>query len=118
MGLKLAFPACRINSVKLTISRSVHIHARVGYAQGPQVPHPAAPEYQQELLTHTRWWREIYQHRSKEGAECLSVTIDFGPPNYLHALPFSNEPVANLWEVCDWMRQYIAAEIAHESFKE
>ncbi|WP_145036507.1 hypothetical protein [Paenibacillus sp. Y412MC10] len=111
MGLKLAFPACRINSVKLTISRSVHIHARVGYDQGPQVPHPAAPEYQQELLTHTRWWREIYQHRSKEGAECLSVTTEFGPPNYLHTLPFSNEPVANLWEVCDWMRQFIAAEI-------
>lgn len=61
---------------------------------------------------------EIYQHRSKEGAECLSVTTEFGPPNYLHTLPFSNEPVANLWEVCDWMRQFIAAEIAHESFNE
>ncbi|EGG37371.1 sugar phosphate isomerase/epimerase family protein [Paenibacillus sp. HGF5] len=108
----------QVYNVKLAISRSVHIHARVGYAQGPQVPHPAAPEYQQELLTHTRWWREIYQHRSKEGAECLSVTTEFGPPNYLHTLPFSNEPVANLWEVCDWMRQFIAAEIARESFNE
>jgi sugar phosphate isomerase/epimerase len=36
-----------------------HIHARVGYAQGPQVPDPRAPEYQDALVAHERWWDQI-----------------------------------------------------------
>jgi hypothetical protein len=36
-----------------------HIHARVGYAQGPQVPDPRAPEYQAALVAHERWWDQI-----------------------------------------------------------
>ena len=32
-------------TLSLVASRAALIHARVGYAQGPQVPHPAAPEY-------------------------------------------------------------------------
>ena len=36
-----------------------HIHARVGYAQGPQVPDPRAPEYLPALTAHERWWDQI-----------------------------------------------------------
>ena len=36
-----------------------HIHARVGYAQGPQVPDPRAPEYLDALEHHERWWDAI-----------------------------------------------------------
>ena len=39
--------------------RAHHIHARVGCEQGPQVPHPAAPEYQEALTAHERWWTQI-----------------------------------------------------------
>lgn len=31
--------------LKLVADRTFHIHARVGYAHGPQVPDPSAPEY-------------------------------------------------------------------------
>lgn len=90
------------NLVKI-MNRSLHIHARVGYAEGPQVPHPAAPEYKTELETHEGWWARILSQHEKKGSEFITVTPEFGPPGYMHTLPFNNEPVADLWDVCLWM---------------
>jgi hypothetical protein len=83
----------------------VHIHARVGYDQGPQVPHPAAPEYAGVLQAHQRWWESIWRAQLAAGREVSSMTPEFGPDGYLHQLPFSGEPVADLWQINDWMRQ-------------
>ncbi len=80
--------------------RCAHLHARVGYEQGPQVPDPSAPEYAGHLAAHERWWKQIVDARA--GAE-LTVTPEFGPPGYLHTLPHTNVPVADLEAVCDWM---------------
>lgn len=33
---------------------AIHIHARVGYEQGPQVPDPRAPEYKNHLKAHNK----------------------------------------------------------------
>ncbi|WP_088549603.1 sugar phosphate isomerase/epimerase family protein [Paenibacillus aquistagni] len=81
----------------------VHIHARVGYAEGPQVPHPGAPEYERELHAHEQWWREICLKRQEEGQHLMTFTAEYGPPGYMHTLPFTNQPVSDLWEVCSWM---------------
>lgn len=44
----------------LEVARATkHIHARVGYAQGPQVSDPRAPEYAPALTAHERWWDQI-----------------------------------------------------------
>ena len=46
--------------VMVEVARATkHIHARVGYAQGPQVPDPRAPEYSSALSSHERWWDQI-----------------------------------------------------------
>lgn len=84
------------------IDRTVHIHARVGYAEGPQVPHPAAPEYARELAVHERWWGQMLSARAARGFESITVTPEYGPPGYLHTLPFTNRPAADLWDVCAW----------------
>lgn len=71
------------------VSHCAYIHARVGYAQGPQVPDPAATEYEKELRKHTQWWQQIVDyHRQKQSSE-LIITPEFGPPPYL--LPGGNE---------------------------
>ena len=31
------------------------------------------------------------------------MTPEFGPDGYLHTLPFTNAPVADLWELNCWM---------------
>jgi hypothetical protein len=40
-------------------SHTIHIHARVGYAQGPQVSDPRAPEFAATLERHEAWWDQI-----------------------------------------------------------
>jgi len=87
----------------LAISRARHVHARVGYAQGPQVPDPRAPEYEAELLAHEGWWRRIAVAAAERGQAFLSVTPEFGPDGYLQQAPFSKRPVADLDELNRWM---------------
>ncbi|OXM83723.1 sugar phosphate isomerase/epimerase family protein [Paenibacillus rigui] len=92
-------------NLALAIERTIHIHARVGYAEGPQVPHPAAPEYARELAVHEGWWERILQHQKERGRTVATVTPEFGPPGYMHTLPFTGQPVADLWDVCLWMSE-------------
>ena len=87
----------------IAIERSVHIHGRVGYAEGPQVPDPAAPEWESALLRHETLWDRIVQRHEAAGAKELSFDPEFGPPAYMHTLPHTNQPVADLWTVCKWM---------------
>ncbi len=37
-----------------------HLHARVGYDQGPQVPDPRAPEYLPALNSHLNYWQQAW----------------------------------------------------------
>jgi len=87
----------------LVIERARHIHARVGYAQGPQVPDPRAPEYETELLAHEGWWRRIALSVAARGTEPVTLTPEFGPDGYLHQAPFTRLPVADLASLNRWM---------------
>jgi len=80
-----------------------HIHARVGYDQGPQVPHPAAPEYAEALSSHQHCWEVFWEAQRTAGAVSTTMTPEFGPDGYLHQLPFTRAPVADLWEINRWM---------------
>lgn len=80
-----------------------HIHARVGYDQGPQVPHPAAPEYAEALAAHQHWWEVIWRAQQQRGYTLTSMTPEFGPDGYLHRLPFTAMPVADLRQINQWM---------------
>jgi sugar phosphate isomerase/epimerase len=80
-----------------------HIHARVGYEEGPQVPDPRAPEWAAHLSAHESWWREIWRSQQARGLDRSTVTPEFGPPPYMQCLPVSREPVSDLAEICEWM---------------
>lgn len=82
-----------------------HIHARVGYEQGPQVPDPRAPEYEYALRAHQSWWGIIWQSQIKRQFGFTSMTPEFGPDGYLHLAPFTLTPVADLWELNQWMAE-------------
>jgi sugar phosphate isomerase/epimerase len=90
-------------NLSIAMQRTIHIHTRVGYIQGPQVPHPDAPEYKQELQTHEGWWGGIIQNHVVAGTQ-LTYTPEFGPPPYMASIPYTNQPIADLWQVCLWMK--------------
>jgi sugar phosphate isomerase/epimerase len=89
----------------LCAERAHHIHARVGYDQGPQVPHPAAPEHREALEAHERWWTQIWRSQHARGMAVTTLTPEFGPDGYLHQLPFTGTPVADLIEINRWIAE-------------
>lgn len=94
--------------LSLFASRCGHMHARVGYDQGPQVPHPAAPEHQRDLEAHLAWWISLVRAAAAAGRSQFTITPEFGPDGYLHRLPFTGAPVADLWEVNVWIKHLLA----------
>jgi sugar phosphate isomerase/epimerase len=86
-------------AVSLAISRTDHIHARVGFAEGPQISDPRAPEWGKALNAHLGWWDRIMETHQKKGTPALTITPEFGPAPYMPALPFTEMPVTSQWEV-------------------
>ena len=91
------------DAVREVAKHAHHIHARVGYDQGPQVPHPAAPEYASALASHQRCWETIWSQQFALGRACSTMTPEFGPDGYLHTLPYTRQPVADLEQINAWM---------------
>ncbi len=80
-----------------------HVHARVGFEEGPQVSDPRAPEWAGHLAAHEGWWRVIWKSQLERGLKLTTLTPEFGPAPYMPLLPFTQAPVTKLAEVCDWM---------------
>ena len=101
-----------LDIIQLCAKRCINLHARVGYEQGPQVPDPRAPEYQRHVEAHERWWQIVWEAQAVQGRAISPLTPEFGPPDYLHTLPYSHVPVADLWEICNCQAQRQAARFA------
>jgi sugar phosphate isomerase/epimerase len=86
-------------SLEAAIERADHLHARVGYAEGPQVSDPRAPEWQDALEAHLAWWDRVVERRRGEGATRFTVTPEFGPAPYMPTIPYTGEPMADQWAV-------------------
>ena len=85
--------------------RAIHIHARVGFENGPQVNDPRAPEWKTHVEAHEKWWTWIWEAQKAQGASFITMTPEFGPPTYLPTQPFTQTPIANLEEICNWQAQ-------------
>ena len=79
------------------MERTDHIHARVGFEEGPQVNNPQAPEWDKALNRHLSIWESIILSHWKTGKP-MTITTEFGPPNYLPTAPFTQKPLSNQWE--------------------
>lgn len=98
-------------------ARAIHIHGRVGHREGPQVSDPRAPEYAQELAAHEDWWKRIVNAHFARGETTMTFTPEFGPPGYMPTLPYTKQPVADLWELNAWMaRRFV--RLAEEAIAE
>jgi hypothetical protein len=84
--------------VEKTIARACHIHARVGYEEGPQISDPRAPEWQYALNAHLAWWDAVVQNAKNMNRDVLTITPEFGPAPYMPLLPYTLTPVSSQWD--------------------
>lgn len=105
-------PDDQLPAIRLVAERCLHLHARVGHAQGPQVNDPRAPEWATELAAHERWWDLCWAAQERRGLAESTLTPEFGPPTYQPTAPYSGAPLADLSAICDWMARRQAERFA------
>jgi sugar phosphate isomerase/epimerase len=89
-------------AMALAIDRTDHIHARVGYPEGPQVSDPRMKEHELVLEKHLGWWDRVVEKKKKQN-EILTITPEFGPHPYMVNTPTTGTPISDQWEINVWM---------------
>lgn len=92
----------QLEAVEMAIARTDHIHARIGFAQGPQITDPRSPEWNAELEFHLNCWDKVVAIKKKKRSS-LTITPEFGPFPYMMTLPFTQQEVADQWEINKYM---------------
>lgn len=95
------------DTMNAIMERVDHMHARVGYPEGPQVSDPRIPAWQEAVSHHLVWWDKLLMKKLEEGNDIFTITPEFGPYPYMVHLPHSNEPIADQWEVNVYMKDYL-----------
>lgn len=95
-----------------TLPHVRHVHARVGFENGPQVTDPRAPEWKYTLDAFLNWWDRIVAINSAANQKVLTFTTEFGPPPYMPVIPFENKPIADQFEINCFMKDLLCERYA------
>jgi len=90
-------------ALEAAIQRTDHIHARIGYLNGPQVTDPRSSEWSDVVEKHLDIWRRVIALKQKNGIGELTFTTEFGPFPYMQLQPFTGKPLADQWEINEHM---------------
>jgi sugar phosphate isomerase/epimerase len=93
--------------VEEAIRRTKHVHARVGYTQGPQVPDPRLAEWQEPVNFFLSLWERIIENQKLAGVEYFTMTTEFGPPPYMWTKTEDNTPIKCQWEINLFMKDLL-----------
>jgi sugar phosphate isomerase/epimerase len=91
--------ADQAETIDLALRRTDHIHARIGHPEGPQVNDPRAPEWSSAVEAHLAWWDKVVAYKAAAGASFMTFLTEFGPVDYMPAMPYTRQPLANQWEI-------------------
>lgn len=94
---------------EVIVPRVHHVHARVGFEEGPQVPDPRGPSWVKYHEGFKLWWSAIYSAAAARGEASFSTTPEFGPRAYAWSHPYTDETLANVWEVNHFVGMECAA---------
>jgi sugar phosphate isomerase/epimerase len=95
------------SEVEEAIKKTEHIHARVGFLHGPQIPDPQDPFWQKEVQFFMDIWGWIISFQHSQGAEYFTITTEFGPPPYMWVSTVTKQPVVDQWDVNDFMKNLL-----------
>ncbi len=99
------------DTMSLAISRADHIHARVGYEEGPQIPDPRVEQWRGHLDIFMGWWQRISDRHKEKDKEYLTITPEFGPMPYTFQHPYTKKPIADFFEINCWLKEYLRENI-------
>jgi len=85
-------------AIELALEKTEHIHVRVGYPEGHQVPDPRVNEWKYALNAHLNWWDEIAE-RKRKGNTSLTITPESSPYPYMVLVPETGRNICNQWDV-------------------
>lgn len=91
------------DALHLAIERAGHIHARIGFPGGPQIPDPRAPEWMDTVNFHLDIWKKVLDRARQQKKEVFTITPEFGPFPYMTMLPYTREPIASQWDINRYM---------------
>lgn len=94
-------------AVDLAIAHTIHLHARVGHMEGPQITDPRAPENAEALNHHLIWWDKWIKRQTEQKVEICTITPEFGPPPYMAYQPFTTQPIASQWDINRFMMEML-----------
>ena len=86
------------DAVALAVERTDHIHARVGYQEGPQIPDPQDAEWGDALEFHVKCWEKVVAVKQNQNMESLTITTEFARrPTWLFChLAISPSPASGM----------------------
>ena len=90
--------------VDAIIAAADHIHARIGFCEGPQLSAPQNPAYREWVDLSVGFWTRIRGRMSGEERDFMTVTPEFGPSLYAPLDVNCSTPIANPWKSNHWMR--------------
>lgn len=97
--------------VEVAMRAARHIHARVGFDEGPQVSDPRNPAYASWMDLFLNWWQRICDLRREAGDAFLTITPEFGPVPYMPLAGIQAVPVADAWECNLWMMRHLRHQL-------
>ncbi|MDX2110192.1 MAG: sugar phosphate isomerase/epimerase [Verrucomicrobiota bacterium] len=99
-------------AMALAIGCTRHLHARVGFVEGPQIGDPRSPYFKDWVDISLNFWKRIVAARKSAGVEFMTITPEFGPIPYMPVNPADGLPVADAWEVNVWMKGFLQRELS------
>lgn len=84
-----------------------HIHSRVGYTQGAQIPDVTNPLYKDIVDIHLEIWQQWVDLKKINGVQNITISTEFGPPPYLITTGHIDTDYLKQWEQNLWIKKYL-----------
>lgn len=92
-------------TVELALQHTDHLHARVGFQEGPQVIDPRIPVNKELLDAHLNVWDRLIKSKSRN--DVFTITPEYGAPPYQQLDPQTLKPLASQWDINVWMKDLL-----------
>ncbi|MDX6622116.1 MAG: hypothetical protein QOE75_48 [Solirubrobacterales bacterium] len=89
-------------AVAAAARRALHLHARVGTTQAPQVVDPADPRVAPQRAIFEGWWEAVWDSQAAAGFERSTLTPEYCPPPYQASTADAGALPALLAQACEW----------------